>query len=178
MTHLSPEALAGYLDNDLSGAERSDAELHLATCGTCREELAEVRRLQQRRGGRRWVIAGVPAAAAALVLVLLRPSAPPSPVRAGPAGETPLGIVSPASTEVSPASVPFIWRSLGPQATYTFTLQEADGRVILSRPLSDTAVTLPDGVIGQGRTYYWFVDGMLPDGRSRYTAVHRLQTRP
>jgi anti-sigma factor RsiW len=178
MTHLSPEALAGYLDDDLSEAERSDAELHLATCGTCREELAEVRRLQPRRGGRRWVIAAVPAAAAAaVVLVLLRPSAPPSPVRAGPAAET-IGIVSPASTEVNPASVPFIWRSLGPQATYTFTLQQPDGRVILSLPLSDTAVTLPDSVIGQGRTYYWFVDGMLPDGRSRSTAVHRLQTRP
>lgn len=178
MTHLSPEALAGYLDNDLSEGERSDAELHLAICGTCREELAEVRRLQLRRGSRRWVIAAVPAAAAAaLVLVLFRPSAP-SPVRADPAGVMPLGIVSPASIEVNPASLAFIWRSLGPQATYTFTLQEADGRVIASLPLTDTAVTLPDSLIGQGRTYFWVVDGMLPDGRSRSTAVHRLQTRP
>ena len=178
MTHLSPEALAGYLDNDLSGMEQGDAELHLATCATCRDELADVRRLQRRRG-RRWIVAAVPAAAAAaLAVVFFRPSAPLSPVRGGPAAETPLGIVSPASDEVDSASVAFIWRSLGPRATYTFTLQQSDGSVIASLPLTDTVMTLPDSVIGGGRIYFWFVDGMLPDGRFRSTGVHRLRTRP
>jgi anti-sigma factor RsiW len=179
MTHLSPEALAGYLDDDLSGMERGDAELHLATCAACRDELADVRRLQRRRGRRRWIVAAVPAAAAAaLAGVFFRTSAPVSPVRAGPAAEAPLGVVSPASLEVDSASIAFIWRSLGPRATYTFTLQQADGRVIASLPATDTVMTLPDSVIGGGRIYFWFVDGMLPDGRSRSTAVHRLRTRP
>ena len=179
MTHLSPEALAGYLDNDLSRVERGDAELHLVACAVCREELAEVRRLQPGRGRRRWAVAAVPAAAAAALAVLLfRPSVPTSPVRAAPAAEAPLGIVSPARVEVDSASVAFIWRSLGPRATYTFTLQQADGSVIASLPLTDTVLTLPDSVIGGGRIYFWFVDGMLPDGHSRSTAVHRLRTRP
>jgi anti-sigma factor RsiW len=100
--HLSPEALAGYLDQDLPDEEQTRVELHLASCTECRQELAEVRGLQLHRR-RRWFLALVPAAAvaAALAVIVLPRQAPvPSEVRAGPSTELPLEIVSPAPSDV------------------------------------------------------------------------------
>lgn len=193
MTHLSPEALAGYLDNDLPGEERTQVELHLASCAECREELAEVRRLRPRHG-RQWALLLVPAAAAAALLAIVLPrqtSAPrvvidsaevpvASDIRAGPAANAPLEIVSPLpSTEIAPGPGVFSWRSAGPSASYTFTLQEANGRVVWNSTVPDTVAILPDSVaLGAGRTWFWSVDALLPDGRSRSTGVKRLRTRP
>src|SRR5215213_6467480 len=67
--HLSSEALAGYLDRDLAGQEQNQAELHLASCPECRQELAEIRRLQLRRRRRKMALVLAPAAAAAAVLL-------------------------------------------------------------------------------------------------------------
>ena len=182
MTHLSPEALAGYLDADLPGEEQRQVELHLVSCTECREELAEVRRLQRRRR-RPWMLALAPAAAAAVVLVAIalpRQATAPSGVRAGPSAELPLGIVSPApSAEVAPGPVTFTWRNAGPGATYTLTLQAADGRVVWTSTMADTVAVLPDSVaFSPGLTWFWTVDALLADGRSRSTGVKRLSTRP
>lgn len=182
MTHLSPEALAGYLDDDLPGEERGQVELHLASCAECRAELAEVRRLQRVRRRRQWITVLVPVAAAAalLVIALPRQTATPSGIRSRPEAEQPLGVVSPApSTEAAPGPIAFTWRSAGPGAGYTFTLQEADGRVVWTSALADTVTFLPDSVVlGPGRTWFWFVDVLLPDGRSLSTGIQRLRTRP
>jgi anti-sigma factor RsiW len=193
MTHLSPEALAGYLDNDLPGEERRQAELHLASCRECREELAEVRRLRPRHGGR-WALVLIPATAAAVLLAIVLPQRTTVPsesidsgarpvasaVRAGPADNAPLEIVSPApSTEIAPDRSDFSWRSAGPGASYTFTLQEAGGRVVWTSTVSDTVAVLPDSIaLGAGGTWFWSVDALLPDGASRSTGVKRLTTRP
>lgn len=41
MTHLG-DLISAYLDGELSGSERRDAEAHLAGCEHCRDELAAV----------------------------------------------------------------------------------------------------------------------------------------
>jgi len=184
MTHLSPEALAGYLDDDLPGEERPQAELHLASCAECREELAEVRRLQLRRGRQRVLIlapAAAAAAVAALAIMLPRQATSPSEIRAGPPdAEAPLGIISPVpSAEIAPGPITFTWRSAGLGASYTFTLQEADGRVVWTSTVADTVAVVPDSVaFHRGLTRFWFVDALLPDGQSRSTGVKRLRMAP
>lgn len=180
--HLPPELMSGFLDRDLSREERERVELHLASCADCRAELVEIRRLQllPRRG--RWALVLVPTAAAAAILLavsLLRPSAPPSDTRA-PDPEASLAIIAPRpSAEIPPGPITFVWQSAGPDASYTVTLQEADGRVAWTSSVEDTVAVLPDSVaIGAGRSWYWFVDAMLPDGHARSSGVNRLTTRP
>jgi len=183
MTHLSAEALAGHLDDDLPIDERRLVELHLASCAVCRDELAETRRLQRVRHRRQWtpVLISTAAAAAVLLAVALpRRATTTSDIRSGPDLEQQLGIVSPASSaEIAPGRVTFVWRSAGPGASYTLTLQEADGRVVWTSPLADTVAALPDSLaLAPGRTWFWFVDVLLPNGRSLSTGVQRLRTRP
>jgi anti-sigma factor RsiW len=183
VTHLSPEAMAGYLDDDLTREEWRQAELHLVSCPECRQEWAEVRRLQRDQRRRRWVPLLVPAvAAAALLLILALPRHTPTPsdTRSGPHAEPQLGVVAPAPLDqVGPGPITFIWRSAAPDASYTLTLQEADGHVVWSTALTDTVAVSPDSLaLAPERTWFWFVDALLPNGRSLSTGVHRLRTRP
>src|SRR5262252_5090479 len=99
MTHLSPELVAAYLDDALPSETKRQAELHLASCGECREELAAVRRLQ-RSHRRRWFPVLVSVAAAAVVLVMAVPGKAPSPsnTRALRDDESPLETISPAAS--------------------------------------------------------------------------------
>jgi anti-sigma factor RsiW len=182
MTHLPPEILSGYLDADLSADERRQAELHLVSCGECRAELAEVRQLQRRHRSR-WVprLAPVAAAAAVLLAILLpRRSPAPSELRDGGNPEAPLGVVSPLpSAELTPGAISFVWRSAGPGASYTFTLQAADGRVAWTSTTADTVVVLPDSVtLNAGPAWFWVADALLADGGSRSTGLRRLSLRP
>jgi hypothetical protein len=104
----------------------------------------------------------------------------PSEVRAGPSTELPLEIVSPAPSDVVVSSpVTFTWRSAEPGASYTFTLQAADGRVVWTSTTADTVAVLPDSVaLSPGQTWFWMVDAFLADGLSRSTGLKRLSTRP
>jgi len=148
MTHVTPEALAGYLDHDLPGEERSQVELHLASCAECRAELAEVRGLQRRRR-RQWVTFLVPAAAAAVLVAIALPrqTSVRSDTRAFAPVDAPLEIVAPLpSTEIAPRPIRFAWRSAGPGASYSLTLQEADGRIAWASTVADTVAILPDSV--------------------------------
>ena len=179
--HLSPESLSGFLDDDLSADERTGVEIHLASCAECRAELADVRSLLLPRK-RSWLPFLVPAAAAAavlLVLLLPRDAQVPSGTRAGPPAEMPLAVVSPApGAEVAQGPVTFTWRSAGAGASYALTLQESDGRVAWTSLVTDTVAVLPDSLaLAPGRTWFWFVDVMLPDGRALSTGVRRFTTR-
>ena len=179
--HLSSEALAGYLDRDLAAEEQNQAELHLASCPECRQELAEIRRLQLRRRRRKMALVLAPAAAAAAVLLtttLSHQGPTPSDTRAGPNSDSLLEIVSPApSAEIDGRPITFIWRGAGPGATYTLTLQEPDGRVVWTSTGTDTFAVAPDSLaLSRGLTRFWSVDALLPDGRSRSTGVKRLRT--
>ena len=180
MTHVTPEALAGYLDHDLPSEERSQVELHLASCAECRAELAEVRGLQRRRR-RQWAKFLVPAAAAAalVAIALPRQTSIPSDTRAVAPVDAPLEIVAPLpSTGIPPRPIRFAWRSAGPGASYSLTLQEADGQIVWASTVADTVALLPDSVaLGAGQNFFWSVEALLPDGRSRSTGVKRVRTR-
>jgi anti-sigma factor RsiW len=183
MTHVSPEALAGYLDADLSSEERTQVELHLASCDECRAQLADIHRLQRVRLRRKWVPFLVPAAAAAMLVVAIalpREDTKPSDIRSGPVAEEQLVVVSPVpSTKIAPGSINFVWRSAGPGASYTITLQEPDGRPVWTAATADTVAALPDSItLAEGRLWFWFVDALLPNGRSLSTGVQRLTRRP
>jgi len=183
MTHPSPELLAGYLDDTLPGHDKQEVELHLSACAECRAEVTEVRRLQVRRRRRQLAGVLVPlAAAAAVVLMLVTPrdAGPPTGLRSGSDGEQPLEIVSPAPTaEVVAGPVAFAWRSAGTGANYTITLQEGDGRIAWRFIVDDTVAVAPDSIVfAPGRTWFWSVDALLPDGQSRSTGVQRLRIRP
>src|SRR5688572_9510163 len=169
MTHVSPEALAGYLDDDLSSEERAQVELHLASCDECRAQLADVHRLQRVRLRRKLVPFLVPAAAAAILVVafgLPREDTKQSDIRSGPVAEERLVVVSPVpSTDLASRPIEFVWRSAGPGASYTITLQEPDGRPVWTSAVADTVVALPDSItLAQGRLWFWFVDALLPNG--------------
>lgn len=41
------ELISGYIDNELSGRERSSLELHLNGCRACREELRDLREMKE-----------------------------------------------------------------------------------------------------------------------------------
>src|SRR5262245_15326106 len=167
MTHLSPEALAGYLDQDLPDEEKGRVELHLASCSECREELVEVRGFQLQRR-RRWFLALVPvAAAAAALVVLIVPHKPTvqSEIRGGSNTESPLEIVSPTPESAASAPGTFTWRSAGAGASYTFTLQAANGRVVWTSTTAETVAVLPDSVVlSSQQTWFWMVDALLADG--------------
>lgn len=45
MAHLDPELLSAYIDHELSQADMAAVERHLADCGACRAEFAELRGL-------------------------------------------------------------------------------------------------------------------------------------
>ena len=180
MTHVTPEALAGYLDHDLPGEERNEVELHLASCAECRAELAEVRGLQ-RRHRRHWARFLVPAVAAATLVAIAWPrqTRVPSNIRAVAPVDAPIEIVAPLpSTEIAPQPIRFAWRSAGPGASYSLTLQEADGRIVWASTVADTVAVLPDSVaLGSGQNFFWSVEALLPDGRTRSTGVKRVRTR-
>jgi anti-sigma factor RsiW len=180
MTHVTPEALAGYLDHDLPGEERSQVELHLATCAECRAELAEVRGLQ-RRHRRQWARFLVPAAAAAMLVAIAWPrqTREPSDIRAVAPVNAPLEIVAPLpSTEIAARPITFVWRSAGPGASYSVTLQAADGRTVWASTVADTVAVLPDSVaLGSAQNFFWSVEALLPDGRAHSTGVKRVRTR-
>src|SRR3954454_18237479 len=82
--HMNDTELAAYLDRRLTGPERERIESHLAGCAECRHDLLETRQLMRRaRRPRTLAIGGFLAAAAALVLVI-RPTVEHQRPGAGP----------------------------------------------------------------------------------------------
>ena len=183
VTHLSPEAVAGYIDRDLPRQEREQVELHLATCAECRAELAELRRLQRRPFRRGWVLMAAPAvAAAALVVAIAVPTRKraPSHIHSSATVERQILIEAGArSPQTCAATDSLVWRSAGPGAIYTITLQAADGRLIWSNVVGDTALVMPDSIrLAPGTTFYCSVEAILPNGRSRATVAGQIKRPP
>ena len=169
-------------------------EAHLLTCSDCREDVrlatalrAELKpdaavRLHRSalRRGRAWWLVGTAAAAAVLVLVLGRDfnqrGATGPVLRAGNEGVPHVAIVSPVSGAVTPRdSLAFVWRSAGQDVAYKLTVTNEAGDVVWTAAGLDTVRRLPRDVrLTGGRSYFWYVDALLPDGRSAITAVQRF----
>lgn len=191
-SHLTVDEVAAYLDAAAEPAERAQIEAHLADCRPCRDELVVVaeasRRLPSRRPVRvRWAIAGTAAAAAAIALVLLSPvlDSPTGPrlLRdvggADPAGAvTAMEVVAPEAAEnPSTRAVSFVWRAAGPDAQYRLMLTTTEGDPVWTTTTNDTSVALPGAVILEpDAEYFWWVDGLLPDGGTATTGVRGFRT--
>jgi hypothetical protein len=178
--------VAAYVDRALSTEARRIVELHLADCEECRQEVAEVTSLVRRSRHRGWSYIMWPAAAAAAILVL---AVLPSRVdeRQGQALRTGADEGVPAITVVRPATgdslpldgIDFIWRSFAPDAQYNVRLTTAEGSEVWRTSTRDTSAAPPPNVgLVPGRTYFWYVDALLPDGNSATTGIRRFTVGP
>ena len=194
--HLTAGQFAGYLDHDLSPAERLAVEDHLDQCVECRGELVDLVKLTapdetpvlsgQRRliSARWWVPAAVAAGLGALALFRAgTPTTPaPSPLERPGAGASEsmprVTVVGPSNGAVMPRQdLRFTWR---PRAadTYRLTLLTETGELVWTVDTSDTVAALPPSlVLTAGARYFWRVEA-IADGISASSEVQRLEITP
>ena len=186
--HVSESDLAGYLDNDLSPADRRRVEAHLDACAQCRLELIDVRRLAAsyeaatpRATRRGWMpAAAVTALAAGLAALLLIPRSHDTTVRqvepvrsAGREGQLQIEVASPASdVAVAAATVVFTWRAARADV-YRLTLLTESGEPVWSLETADTTALVPSGTRLKPGAYFWRVDA-IADGITATSGARRL----
>lgn len=185
--HPTAEDVAAYLSGGLTPGDQAALEGHLAECRACRQQVTLARRLLRQRPAPNRLVWLVPAAAAAIlaVVVVTRVPSPTSvgdePLRAD-SGEAAVSIpiVAPRDgATLGPGPVVFSWQSQVGKPLYQFTLTDGGGRAIWTGATSDTVLTLPASVsLDHGRTYYWTVDALSADGRSLTTRNHRFSIAP
>jgi len=180
--HLKESELAGFLDDDLTPAERASIESHLDACEACRVELIEVSRLvheepaaealDRKRASpprSRWRIpigiVGL-AAAAVFATLLVWPTwngghEQPVLERFGSEGSVQLEARFPSAGDAVPRDrLRFAWANHG-TASYRITLTAEDGALVWSGTVTDTVVTPPaDLDLPPGRTFFWYVDAI------------------
>jgi hypothetical protein len=208
--HLTESEISGYLDRDLAADEYDRVERHLDECADCRFEVSAVADLLEtesaqaafdpgapptaeagtahggpsRRGWRLPLGAGVLAAAALAVLVLVR--ADGEPVGQDTTGiqrferDQPAALQAHQPTEgsiLTREEIRFAW-SPSEGATYQIVLTAEDGALIWSETVEDTSVALPPTVsLADEQTYYWYVDAREA-GSVRRTPVRSFLIRP
>jgi len=168
--HLSEDQLVAFLGHELEAGERQAAELHLARCTECRDELVAVTEiLQPGRKDRRipWRILGpAAAAAAAVILVVGGPWNLDSPDEVPQHRDTPAQI-SAVPTPVEPlGSVSeverLVWLGVDSADRYRLTLYDAEGQVLWKATTADTVVQLPDSVaLSPGSRYLWRLEARV-----------------
>lgn len=186
--HLTPETVAAWLDNRLSDGERAAAEVHMASCARCRQEIVELQALLAAspvtRSHRR--ILYPLAAAAALMLAIGIPAArtawfgsAPAPVdRTPPGGSARLLTIAPAADAALDGVPTFSWHAADAGSRFKLTLVDDQGATLWSVDTGDTVVTLPpDIALVSGRTYFWYVDALGADGRSMTSGAQRFTFR-
>jgi hypothetical protein len=192
-SHTSAADVSAYLDRTLSEGDRERVEAHLADCNECRQEVVDLYRLirshSPQRHVVRWVIAAGVAATLAITLALPRgpergPLGNPTEQieRGAPAEESSrLSAWAPAGpSPVDRDSLTISWGAAqGSGVQYRVTLSDADGRVLWTASTSDTILRPPPSLtLPGGRTYYWYTDALLPDGRSLTTGVQEFRMAP
>jgi hypothetical protein len=184
--HLEASDVAAYVDRALLPVQRELVEAHLVDCAECRREIIEVSRVRNAARRRsRWLIAAPAAAAAAIaVLILARPADTPSgggPVlrNGGEGSRSRVVLVAPPqSSVIRERPVTFTWRSAGTAVSYRLTITDRRGDVVWSVNGSDTTAQLPVAVrLRAGLPYYWYVDGLLPDGSSITSGIQPFTVR-
>jgi putative zinc finger protein len=178
--HLESRDVAAYVDRALSPAERDVIEAHLSDCADCRNEVVQVSRLRRIASSRRQWLFVVPIAAAAALAVMLLPSRKHDEPVLRDGGEPVLAvtIVAPADSAQTPSGAPqvsFTWRSLDSVVSYRFAITDGSGDVVWSATSTDTTVQLPASIQLRPGNYFWYVDALLPDGRSVASRVRTLR---
>jgi hypothetical protein len=188
--HVDDTLLAAYLDRRLSDEDRDRLEDHLAGCDTCRERLlaatgtlrGERRRTRARSAS---AVAVVTVGIAGVFFLVPSSPTPGSPqLRSGssdPLGAAPaLEAVTPTDGEtVVVGSTLLVWRSVDGAARYRITVSDPESGVVFEKDVADTVVSLGSmGPLAPGEAYVWYVDALLPDGRSVTTGVRSFSVRP
>jgi hypothetical protein len=96
--------------------------------------------------------------------------------RGGSEGLPAITAISPTAEAVMPAEpVRFVWHSAGPNVQYRLTVTKQQGDIVWSFGTADTAAVLPASVrVQRGHRYFWYVDAVLPDGRTATSRVQRF----
>lgn len=189
--------IAGLLDGTHQPAARVTAIAHLATCGSCRRQLAaaqslladpEIRTELEKvrdpiRHPRRAMAAllGLGALAATLLLTLVlprRPAVDPDTLRdptltaaAAPVPLRPLGEV--------PAPAALVWSRVDGASGYRVTLFDSTGTVLFEQQLADTAAALPDSIaLVPNRAYLWRVEARTEWDRWSASELHEFRIVP
>ena len=178
--HLGSRDVAAYVDRALNPAERDAIEAHLSECADCRDEVVQVSRLRRVLNSRRRWLFAAPVAAAAVLAVMLLPSRTPDEPVLRDGGEPVLAvtIVAPADSAPAPSGgtkISFTWRSMDSVVSYRFAITDASGDVVWSATSTDTTARLPASIHLQPGNYFWYVDALLPDGRSVASRVRTLR---
>ena len=175
---LDDDTVAALAEGTLDGGARAAVFPHLAECPRCRGAVVSVTRAlgdpsvarelaTPRLARRRLFQIGIPAAAAAILLLvaLPRPNDDAGPHRAptitavsSPVPVAPVGIVAGADI--------LRWSSVSGADRYRTTLFDAAGAVVYETQTADTVVALPDSVhLIPNRSYLWKVEARTGWGR-------------
>jgi hypothetical protein len=176
---LDEDTVAALADGTLDDVARAAVFPHLAECPRCRGAVASVtralgdpsvaRELATLRGARRRLLQiGIPAAAAAAILLLVAipgtnddvtpHRAPTITAVSAPIPMSPVGIVAGASI--------LRWSSVTGADRYRTTLFDGAGTVVYETQTADTVVALPDSVqLTPSRSYLWKVEARTGWGR-------------
>lgn len=175
---LDDATIAALAEGALDDTARAAALPHLAECPRCRAAVASVtkalgdpsvaRELTPLRGRRRRLFQiGIPAAAAAIILLVAMPRpndelalhrAPTITAVSSPMLMSPVGIVAGADI--------LRWSSVSGADRYRTTLFDDAGAVVYEIQTADTVVALPDSVhLTPSRSYLWKVEARTGWGR-------------
>lgn len=187
--HLEAGDLAAYLDGGASAEERAGTEAHLSICSVCCGELIAVQRLRRRPMYRRPVwLAGTAVAAAAVVallvgqpwsLVQVSSADRAAAVERSSSADRPfVEAVTPAEGAAVPAGeLVLVWRPAGSGSPlYAVSVATVDGDSVWGASTRDTVQVLPAGILEPDRTYLWYVDALLTDGRPASTGIRHFRT--
>ncbi len=158
--HLDPGILAAYTDGLLPPAEHAAAEAHMADCDSCRGDMVAASRLTRERAPlRRWYVPAALGAAAALLLMVGRDTAPPPisvPVSREPVISTTVVPVALAPRGAVHRPTQLIWTSVPYADLYRVTIFDDAGNAIFESQARDTSVSIPADLHIQPRTsYFW-----------------------
>lgn len=175
---LDDDTIAALAEGALDDGARAAALPHLAECPRCRAAVASVtralgdssvvRELASVRGRRRRFHIAVPAAAAAIIALLVTPwrnddgapqhRAPTITAVSSPVLMSPVGIVAGADI--------LRWSSVSGADRYRTTLFDDAGTVVYETQTTDTVVALPDSIhLTTSRSYLWKVEARSGWGR-------------
>ena len=186
--HLDTGEIAAYVDQAVSAGERERMEAHLALCDACTEEVAFVVKTldapgEETKNRRRpWILAAAGIAAVVLAgsLLIGMPGVRGGEdrvLRDSPAadagGAALIQVLTPAEAgDIDVGRVEFAWRAIEAGAAYNLTVTDEGGDVVWTGSTRDTAVLLTSQVVLEpGATYFWYVDAVLPDGRTLSSGV-------
>lgn len=188
-SELSAADVAAFLDGQLEGDELKRVQDYLASHPDARQEIIKASRIvtsappiHANRRVPRWIYPAAALAAAAAVLVMVRPEAPRTIDRtstertASVEGGERIELLSPANGQrVQRSSVSFAWRPYG-NATYHFAVTDESGVILFDTITQDTLVTLDPSIAAKSRgKLYWSVEAQAENGSSARSALSELE---